>query len=102
MKKILRLVRENIAFFIGTAALVFILSTFYRHGQIIAGGEGSYFFDFFLVLKNYGYGWASSGAGFIQPSVSFGFVPYLIFLQALIKNERLINFMMIFLIYLEC
>ena len=72
---------------------------FYREGRMIAGGEGSYLFDFHMLLNNYGYSWSNSGTGIIATSLNFGYVFHLVFFQILFSDERIINFVMIYSLY---
>jgi len=64
--------------------LAIVLLPYYRDGKMILGGEGSYFLDFPLMLKNWGYAWANFGPGRLATSLNFGYVFHLFFLQILI------------------
>ncbi len=79
--------------------LAAILLPFYKDGKMISGGEGAYFLDFPLMLKNYGYSWLNSGVGMFATSLNFGYVFHLSFFQSLVQDVRIINFMMIFSLY---
>ena len=79
--------------------LATILLPFYRDGKMISGWEGGYFLDFPLMLKNYGYSWFNWGTGIFATSLNFGYVFHLAFLQKLVPDERIINFVMIYSLY---
>ena len=96
MKKVLIFFKDHFLFFLTSLVLLVLFVPFYQKGQIIAGGEGSYFLDFLTLVKNYGYSWFNRGPGQWGVSLSFGYVFHLILLQVLTKSERVVNFVMIF------
>jgi len=99
IEKTLIFFKNNFFFIAWSIFLVFILIPFYSKGRMIAGGEGSYFLDFVTLFKNYGFSWVDYGTGIYQTSLSFAFVFHLIFLDWLIKDMRVVNFIMIYSIY---
>lgn len=78
---------------------ILILLPLYKNGQIISGWEGAYFLDFRSLLTNRGYSWFEYGMGMVTYSLNFAFVFHLYLLQLLVNSERLVNFVMIFLLY---
>ena len=74
-----------------------ILAPYYQNQAMVLGGEGSYYTDFVQLAKNYGYTWYESGAGMFALSLNYIF--HLSFLQMIIPDERIINFITIFSIY---
>lgn len=79
------------------AFFVIILLPFYQDGKMIMGGEGSYYNDFLFLLKNYGYLWYNTGAGSF--AVHLNYVFHLALIQKLVGDPRIVNFVMIFLLY---
>lgn len=77
--------------------LILLLLDFYKNGRMILGSEGSYYTDFISLFKNYAYAWQPVGVGLYAISINYVF--HLSFLQALINNERLVNFLMVYSIY---
>jgi len=74
-----------------------LLLPFYKDGKMILGGEGSYYTDFSLITKNFGYSWLNYAVGIFTTSLNYVF--HLSFLQCLINDERIINFVMIYSLY---
>ena len=96
VKKILKF-RSLLIILLFAFFLFLVLLPLYRDNAIILGGEGSYYTDFILLAKNYGYSWYESGTGIFALSLNYVF--HLMFLQFFISNERVINFFMIYFMY---
>lgn len=81
--------------------LAIALSKYYKSGNIIFGGEGNYFLDFYVHFNTYAYVWFEIGTGFFGTSVNAEFfnVYFLIFLQNLFGSIAATNFILIYLIY---
>jgi len=72
---------------------------FYRQGSMILGGEGSYYTDLKLLFVNYGFTWQNSGTGIFATTVNYLF--HLVGVQKIfVNNERLINFVIIYTLYI--
>lgn len=89
-------------FFIVTSfgiALVLVLLRYYINNQIVSGGEGAYFLDYLTLFKNYSSSWINSGTGLFSTSLNFAYLFHLIALQIFFPNEKVLNFIVVFLIY---
>lgn len=99
----MKLFRQNLKFllplFIIGIFFVVVITPYYGDGKMISGGEGSYFLDFNTLFKNYAYSWTDRGTGIFAISLNFAYVFHLLFFQSIFTNERLVNFVMILLIY---
>ena len=86
--------------FYGILLAIFIFP-FYRDGSIILGGEGNYWLDFSVLIKNYAHAWQNKGIGDYNLSLNalFPNVPILTLLQKIIPSDQIINFLLIFSLY---
>lgn len=81
--------------------LLAVLLPYYLDGHIILGGEGDNFIDFSAYLNNYRDTWQNIGTGFFTISLNkiFADIFILVFLEKLLSNIQVINFLVVFLIY---
>jgi len=81
--------------------LFLILLPFYRHGQVILGGEGNFYLDFSKHLINYSYLWENNAVGLPSASANSNFpnIYFLTLMQQIVQNVQLANLLLVFLIY---
>ena len=79
------------------AFLAYLYAIFYANGDYLLGAEGSFYLDYILLAKNFGYFWYNAAVGYIATSYNFLF--HLILVQWLFGSERLINFITIASLY---
>lgn len=102
MKKILNIINNHSFFLLLFGILLaIVLCPFYRSNQIILGGEGNYWLDFFSFLSRQGTAWQNYSTGLFSTSINFvGFnVYFLLLIQTLFQKIEVVNFIQIFLIY---
>lgn len=77
------------------------LLPYYSGGSMILGGEGHYILDFHLLSKVYSYAWIDLATGLTATSFNFNFFLtfFLSFVETLLKNERAVNFLVVFMIF---
>lgn len=94
-----RLIRFGL-FMLYAVSLLLCLLRYYNGGKIIGGGEGAYILDYINLLKNFGFSWTNWGTGTYAVSMSFGYIFHLFLVQFLTQNERILNFVVIYSIFL--
>ena len=94
---------DNTLFFHGLFAVLITLSLlpYYAKGGMVLGGEGHYILDFKLLSKTSSYAWIDLATGISATSFNFNFFItfFFSFLETILKNSRLINFLVTFAIF---
>lgn len=101
MKKFLNRNNKFIWLAVGALFLIISLLPYYVGDYLILGGEGNNFLNFSVYLYNFRDTWQNAGTGFFTTSLGATFVNVFLlsFLEKLITNLQIINFLIIFSIY---
>lgn len=80
--------------------LIAVLLPYYKNNTIILGGEGNFFINFKVLIGNNNFTWLNRGTGFPSTSLNYNFfIVYFLALLERVFNERIVNFVVVFLIY---